>query len=124
MILQIAHTPIPAAKPAEMLAFRVQCLEAICHLQDPVAVELARELWAEPKFLGNLVERACQSLCQLKVTEAAALLEEWLVEERVDPKRIAFEQLISALKEWREGGGPDVLEAVLRGHVAGVYGCV
>lgn len=110
-ILRIADAADPTTR--EGIGLQFHCLAALCGLQDPGAVGLARSMWKQPFFRENMLEDACQVLIEVKTPEAAELLKDWLVSGALDPTKLPYQHLLETLKEWRELPVPESVYAML-----------
>lgn len=62
------------------------------------------------------MSQACSSLPQVRLPAVAALLEEWLEHGIVPTEDIAFEHLLTELRQWPERAVPPMIEALVAGE--------
>ena len=99
----------------EAMEFQCHCLWALTELQDPRAVELAAELWTEPRFRAGPVAEACNFLGDMKHPGVAGLLERWLDEAGDSLSGLVLEPILICLKDWPERPIPRAVEKLLAG---------
>ena len=112
-ILAAAAREEKSTPRAAAFAFRVQCLNALCDLQDPAAVKLADELVRVPDLRAKYLDQICAGLALVKHPEVAELLERWLTEKWVPTNGMAFQHLLIELRQWREREVPVIVPQLI-----------